>query len=234
MEDIWDPDRLKKISSVMERYSSHLSEGDRIRLGMEGDPCYIYRSTDEAPQGTVVSVHDSGHDKGMLRFVARLDSDETLIELDNRNVDPSKLWEIHPEYIETFQGKVNDRSKGQEEEKGGDDLRQEVSEIKDFVETFRGQEDTLRQELNEFKSNTASTLRFIASDLIRVAGGQTLEFSEEYADRYDMAISRGTNTTTSSKSEKKQKNDHVEFVKAVDYSNGYSGSMISESAVLTD
>lgn len=102
-EEIWSQERLRSISSVMERYSKHLAVGDRVRLGMEGDPCYMYRNAADAPVGTVVDVRRSSHDDGTVDFSLSLDGNtSTLVHLNNRSVHPNSIWEIDPAYMGEF------------------------------------------------------------------------------------------------------------------------------------
>ena len=96
MYDFWDEGRLRIVGDVMQRYGSVLREGDRIKLGMEGDPCDSYRG--EAPRGTVTTVLKD-EDSGFVQFWTQLD-DGRQTQLNNRDVE--HVWEIAPEYIETF------------------------------------------------------------------------------------------------------------------------------------
>ena len=112
MDPIWDPERLRVVGSVLSRYGAHLAEGDRVRLSMEGDPCAVYRAAEEAPRATVVEV-TRGAD-GDVRFRARLDGSDEIVERDNRTVDPKQLWEIDPDYLETFRAHVERAEKAQE------------------------------------------------------------------------------------------------------------------------
>jgi hypothetical protein len=190
--DLWDIDRIRNIGSIMERYSKHLEEGHRIRLGIDGDPCNIYRNASDAPVGTVVSIHKPENEEGMVRFSLRMDSDDTLIELDNRNVDPSKIWEIDPMYLDEFNDSML---------KNQDKHNKESIERESINEQYRGQTEARLADLTDqlsriedinadFRATTASTLRYIAADLLRLSQGEQVEFSQEYADRYDLAVSK--------------------------------------------
>lgn len=196
MEQLWDPERLRIVGSIMERYSRHLAEGHKIRLGIEGDPCSVYRHAEEAPSGTVVNIQKSDREGGITRFAVRLDSDDTLLELDNRSVDPTKIWEIHPDFIDEFRGSI-DVQQGTEPSDMNDVMISE--KIAEEYEEYRGQTNARFQEMTDqisrienangdFRSTTASTLRYIAADLLHLANGRPLEFSQHYADRYDMAV----------------------------------------------
>ena len=54
MDDIWDPERIETIGRIVTRYSEHLQVNDRIRVGVEGDPCTLYRSVE-----CIVAAHST-------------------------------------------------------------------------------------------------------------------------------------------------------------------------------
>lgn len=240
--NLWDPERLRIIGSIMERYSKHLAEGHRVRLGLEGDPCSIYRKAEDAPTGTVVSIQRPDDEGGMLRFAVKMDSDDTLIELDNRNVDPTKVWEIDPQFIDEFRGSIMDEN---DEEVHNDETKERVIDENYRGETearFTGIADQLSrlEDVNsDFRATTASTLRYIAADLLRLSQGEQLEFSQHYADRYDLAVQerdtsdddfRGSNLRRGKRDSRDDRHDfHSDDVESLAY-----GSGIQESDKLTD
>ena len=120
---LWDPERLSNIASVMSRYSQQLNIGDFIRLGIEGDPCYSYRSVDDAPVAKVRSLDRS--EDGFVSFEAEITDangqhDEQkygqVVQLDNRRIDPKQVWEIPPFHLDTFRGRVLKETAKEEEE----------------------------------------------------------------------------------------------------------------------
>ena len=104
-DSIWDPERLANVGWIMSRYSPHLQEGDRIQRGIEGDPCGVYRGSEGANGGGTVTRVTRGED-GLVTFTARMDATNDNVEFDNRSVSVDKVWEIHPEYVETFRGRI--------------------------------------------------------------------------------------------------------------------------------
>ena len=104
MSDIWDPERIRIVGSVLERYSAHIAPGHRIRCGMEGDECAVYRSSTDAPCATVTEVFREPN--GYVKFRAQMDGTGAIVDFDNRNIAPGAIWEIEPDYLETFRGHV--------------------------------------------------------------------------------------------------------------------------------
>ena len=137
MSDIWDPERIRIVGSVLERYSAHLAPGHRIRCGMEGDECSVYRSTSDAPTATVLEVFREPN--GYVKFRAQMDSSGAIVDFDNRNIAPGAIWEIEPEYLETFRGHVERSLEGgsavdverlfkEESQEAEEDVREEAED----------------------------------------------------------------------------------------------------------
>ena len=200
MADPWDPDRLRIVGSVITRYSEHIAPGHRIRLGMEGDPCSAYRAAEDAPSATVLDVTRDGDE---VRFRAERDDTGEVVERSNRDIAPDKLWEIHPDYLETFRRHVED----DDEQYAGDSVARQVDhKLQEFSTRLASLEESVRDEYRSadvslaskfeeaeaanraFRETMASTVRALAGDLMRTARGEGIEFAHQYADRYDLAV----------------------------------------------
>ena len=200
----WDPERLRIVGSVLSRYSAYLAPGHRIRLGMEGDPCSTFRSADDAPRATVVDVTHGDH--GEIHFRAQLDGSDTIIERDNRNVAPDRLWEIDPEYVEEFRDHVHRAQRSsaasrassptsvhenEEEPPTYAGTRDEIeyrSSVETHFQRVERQMEDMESANRAFRETMASTVRALAGDLLRAAQGAPIEFAHQYADRYDLAV----------------------------------------------
>ena len=196
--DIWDPSRIRTISSIMERASPHLKEGNRIRKGIEGDPCTPYRRAEDAARGTVKNV--TRDEDGTVTFDAIMDHSGEVVRFDNRGVHAEKIWEIDPSYISTFKGQVDGEEEGEEEMGERDTPLRKSIELEEAA-MFRGMMESrfdklesrlvdLEKNDTDFRSTTASSIRYLAADLMNTSRGDPLEFSGEYADRYDSALSQ--------------------------------------------
>ena len=203
MDATWDPERLRLVGSVLTRYAEHLAPGHRIRLGMEGDPCAVYRAADDAPGATVLDVTRDGD---VVRFRAQRDDTGEVIERSNRDVGADMLWEIHPDYLATFRAHV-EASEGASDDDAYAGLQSKVeSQLSDFAsrlatledsvrDDYRSSETSLARKFEEaeaanraFRETMASTVRALAGDLMRTARGEGIEFAHQYADRYDLAV----------------------------------------------
>ena len=72
--DLLAPDRIETLGRIMSRYGDHLRVNDKIRIGVEGDPCNAYRSVEDAPCATVIDVER--RDDGFVKFKARFDQSQ--------------------------------------------------------------------------------------------------------------------------------------------------------------
>lgn len=187
MQDaLWDPERVGLVGSILTRYSTHLAAGHRIRMGLEGDPCSTYRSASEAPCATVLDVQREP--TGMVRFRAQLDGSGAVVELDNRNVSPDRVWEIDPAFLDTFRGVVA-RARGDDDPDDDAPRADPIAEFRgavdDELSSMRARVETLEQTGRELRETVASAVRELAGDLMRSARGEEPVFAGAYADRYD-------------------------------------------------
>lgn len=208
MEELWDPERLRIVGSILNRYSAHIAPGHRIRLGMEGDPCNVYRSGESAPRATVLDVRRDAN--GLVQFRAKLDDSDTVIDLDNRTVSADRIWEIDPEYLEIFRGHVSnegappspvtsmqhtlDASLGGERDMTSQQQGESTemvayrSSVEHQLTRLGEQMEHIESSNRTFRETMASTVRALAGDLLRTSHGAPIEFAHQYADRYDLAV----------------------------------------------
>lgn len=218
MASIWDPERLRIAGDILSRYSEHLAPGHRIRLTMEGDPCVppSYRSSEGNERVATVS-RVSRREDGFVEFDAIVDESQEVLHLDNRNVDPMKLWEINPDDMDAFRASIglNDdesddddakyaAARKQDDERYGrlaneiEDLRVEISEMS----KLRSEIDELRRDASEFKNTFTDSLRMLSGDVLKAKRGEDVDFAGQFADRYDEAHLDPPVTSTSKQSEK--------------------------------
>ena len=178
--ELWHPDRLATVGWIMDRYSEHLQPNDRIRIGQEGDPCSSYRSASESPCARVDNIHKDSD--GTVRFRAVFEESGEAIELDNRNISPNRIWELHPNQVDEFRGRV-ERATHQQVDEPEDDMLQGIqTRIVDME--YRG---------TAMEKTIGGAIRELAGDLMRVHSGKSPSFSIRFAGDYDDTI---INTTT--------------------------------------
>ena len=212
-ESVWDPGRISNIGWLLSRYSEHIQPSDRIKLGIEGDPCGMYRGVEDAP--TAIVSHVSREENGIVKLTAVLEDSNVEVELDNRNVSPEKVWEIHPDFVDTFRGRVHGETEADEvddaDREGStpdDDVRHLTDVDDDFRSSVKINVDILGERLkrmenaeSELERTIASAVRELAGDLMRAYRGEEPEFAYRYADRYDLALTRSGTRSTNTEEE---------------------------------
>ena len=153
-----------------------LEPGDRIRLGIEGDPECPYRGEADTPTATVVDVDRSDTDKVGIR--ATLDGGRGTLELDDQETNALWVWEIADE--DAFRGRLATDTSPQQEDR----YRSAMDRLDELEIAVREQKEVETQ----FRATMASTVRELAGDILRTVQGQQAEFAHRYADRYDLAL----------------------------------------------
>lgn len=157
--DVLDPQRVATAGWIMKRYSEYLRVGDHVTLGMEDDPCF--RSTDARPSARVVAI-DRDAD-GTVRFRASLDDSGEIVHRTNTGVGRDEIWEIHPDAVATFRGRV---SGGAE-----DEIQDRLRRIE-----YRG---------TTTEGDLAQAVHKLAIDMVRVFRGEAPTFSEQFVEKAD-------------------------------------------------
>ena len=151
--DIWDSERVRMVGAVLNRYGTFLRPGDRIRMGMEGDPCSVYRGVEStAPCATVLGpVHRD--DSGVVRFRATLDVSKQVVNLDTAQVAPDNMWEVEPEFLSEnafFDGREpNARDPGYRSSDEPDDVAAHLASFGVSLEGIRERVASIETELSE-------------------------------------------------------------------------------------
>jgi hypothetical protein len=212
------PKRLETLDLIMSLYGKYLEPDDKIRIGVEGDPCTRFRSVDDSPCATVEEVLERRED-GFLRFRAVMGGSGKTCEFTNRSFDPESVWELHPDSVDSFSSRVNG-FRGTSSYRSVpypqiDELKDKVKDMEDKIalitrdvserlttleeaqqnnSSFRGSESAegeihgLKESEKVFRETMASTIRALAGDTLRVSKGEPVEFAHQYVDRYDLAL----------------------------------------------
>lgn len=203
---VWNADRLATVGDVLDRLSTKLERGYHLRLGMEGDECYPFRSTEEAPKLEVLDV--TREPNGYVRFRAR-DAAGTEYDLDNRNVAPDRIWEADPDHMPGSYRGDDDAASATSPPPGtpADDeaedpfathrsaVAADIAEVRARIESLetatRAYRATSRVDESadrEFRSTMGEAVYALANDLMRVSRGETPEFAMKYAARWTDAV----------------------------------------------
>jgi hypothetical protein len=154
---------------------------------------------------------------GAVNFTAQMDGTHALVRLDNRNVAPDRIWEIEPDYLETFRGFVDRALDGTSAHSDGNDEdaaaaatdedgaaatpREEAREECDdpsktsssadrhaFRSAVDEQFTALESRVGRVERDLAAAVAELAGDLMRSSRGVELQFCDRYVDRYEAAV----------------------------------------------
>ena len=214
MTDVFDPERLRQVGSVLERYAKHIAPGHIIRLGMEGDPASTFRSTEDAPSGRVLDV--THHEGGEISFRASLQGDqEKIVTLNNRDIDPARIWEIHPDHLSSFREDIfrgeemdgvaeamtsagEDEAQEQEQEEARraqeaeDERRREQqkyrSSVDEHLQRLEARLEEQAEKSHHFRAAMAEAVRGLSDDILRAQRGEAVQFADDYASSFDRHV----------------------------------------------
>ena len=149
----YDADRISKISQIMPQFSDVARPGDRVLMGLEGDPLFPY-SSESRPGATIMDVQKSG-DEYLIDLQM---GDGSTKHVSSLTLSPTETWEFTED---AFRG-VLDR---QEPETQPSDYRGNDNSVESEISQLRAELDTERQttrdinnKLLSFKCPTTSPL----------------------------------------------------------------------------
>jgi hypothetical protein len=177
--DFWNADRLTSVASVINRYAPHMYDGAKIRDQIEGDPCNSYSNPDEAPSGYARNVVH--HEDGKVTFDVEM-SDGKVVSYDNRDVQ--RVWEVHPDFIETFRGAVDTEKKSSKEEIEVPTSSDQVYRgLERGLESVQEELATVRDVNADFRATIGDTIARLAQDVLNF--GKDAPFCKEYLKGYE-------------------------------------------------
>jgi len=181
-DQLWDPERLRGIASILNRYSAHLQPGHKIRLGVEGDPCSSYRSADESPVATVTEVER--RDDGYVSFAAQLDESGEVIQLDNRDIE--KVWELHPSSENAFREAMEQQVTQTPPAIDVDEVKRDVvGSVQEIVQQVRAEHEEVMASHKELKEAYADAIHNLSKDIFLVYNKCPPVFAKEFVRMYE-------------------------------------------------
>ena len=177
MDALYEPDRITRVTRLMQQYSPLLYTGVRLRRGIEGDPCNTYRSAAESPCGTITELEREGD---VVRFTLKMDGSGELVKMSNTNVYGREVWEPAPG--ETFADLATNT------DPVASLYGRAAAEIKTLQDDLQKE-----QQLNsEFRASMGQVVQHLVSDLLLTYRGKEPVFAGQYADRHDRFGTPGT------------------------------------------
>ena len=181
MTDLYDPDRVSKLKTIQTRFGSYARVGDRILLGIRGDPALpaSYRGAQGQPQGTIVKIKNEGTPGAILRV--KLDGEKygkSSVTLYPHQLSGDKVWEFADDTWEH----VKARAQQPQGYRGSADSTDEVS-------TLRAQLDTVMREFQSYKSSTSNWKEAVVDSLHHMSNeiayrNPDAKFSKVFTEEY--------------------------------------------------
>ncbi len=177
---MYNPDRIQKIGEIMPGLCEYAQAGDKIHLGLEGDPEFpaAYRGTSR-PTGTIQSIRNEGD---ATIVTAKMDDGRTR-ELSSRTIGAYDTWEFTEEGFRGVLAREEKKSARAEqalEYRGTSDsdtksLETKIAQLEDFVESQQA-----------FRKVVVSTMSEIAKDVVNLSkvNGLEAKFCGTLTDRY--------------------------------------------------
>lgn len=165
---MYSPDRVRKISEIMPKFSEHVAVGDEIALGLEGDPAYPASYKSSRPVGIVTNVTKTEHTGVDLKV--RL-QDGHKVKVAAHSIDPRYVWEYTDNSFQKVLQRATESREAQFNStaivKADPDIN-DVSSLRDEIAQVK---DMLQNEIREsraFNNTVIASMNEIAADVCAV------------------------------------------------------------------
>ena len=183
---LYDKQRIDRISNIVPVFTTHAMVGDRIVFGLEGDPLYPRSYLSARPSGVITRIKNQGKPSATLRV--RMDRNGKHVDIDCTNVGPERLWEFEPDTYE----RVVERSTPVEERKsvnegGGGAAHVSLStydQLRERVERLACRLEAASLEDKNFRKAMVASMSELANELAKTTSGGEQSFSNQFAKEY--------------------------------------------------
>lgn len=88
MQDVYNPDRIEKISKIMPQFNKVARAGDEVLLGLEGDPAFPFKASNR-PTATIERVN---HTEAGTEVTLKM-ADGSTRHVSEYSIAPNEVWE---------------------------------------------------------------------------------------------------------------------------------------------
>ena len=113
MSELYEQDRVQRLSRIQRSFSSAVRTGDQIEFGLRGDPLFPPDYKSSRPQGRVMRVKGVGTDGASIRV--RL-TNGSVVDVMPYTLDPRRVWEFTDDHFQKVVERNNVASLGTERE----------------------------------------------------------------------------------------------------------------------
>ena len=96
MSQIYDEDRVRRLSKIQRSFCSAVRVGDVVEFGLQGDPQFPEEYRSNRPAGKVIRVKGVGTDGASIRVKLNTGS---VVDVMPYSLDPRRVWEFSDEHF---------------------------------------------------------------------------------------------------------------------------------------
>ena len=168
-QNLYNPERVKKIGEIMPGLLGYAEPGDEITLGLHGDPEFPSAYRGSRPVGIIKNIKN---ENGTTIVEARMDGGE-ILNLPSTSIGAYDTWEFTDKGFKNVLKREEEKASRSE---GA--FRGSVNESSSLEHRIQKLEDSIRKiELNQnsFRSTIVSTFKEVANDVHSLGEKQGLE-----------------------------------------------------------
>ena len=163
--DMYNPERIQKISEIIPRFNAHVQPNDEIMFGLEGDPMFPKSFVANRPTGVVQKVKNSGGSAENATIRVKMNNGQ-IKDIPYGSVNPETLWEFTDETFQKVLKRSIDRNMPEDntpEYRGATDL-DSVESLRAELTALKGSMDAERAETQNFNNALIATINEMAGD----------------------------------------------------------------------
>jgi|MDTE01.1.fsa_nt_gb hypothetical protein len=189
MPNVFDPERVSKISKIMPQFSDVAKVGDEVHMGLVGDPAFPYQDG-ARPVATVSSVEKHGENVQINLAM----EDGTTKKVDKYTISPDGVWEFTDESFknvlqrerEAFEMRAEARMQPRKEEISYRGIDAANAEIQKLRAELQAEKELVRN----FHNTYIASLSELASDICKLDTDHAANFCRTFKAEYEKMVSR--------------------------------------------
>lgn len=181
---VFDQERIAKIREIMPKFADVAMVGDRVMMGLQGDPMDPYKGNDR-PTATIVN---KSADEVTLKM-----ADNSRRTVSKYAIAPKDVWEFTDDSFKNVltreKAKVMEASRAETTtvQAKSNDLASEVAQLRSELATERNL-------TRDFHKTYIASMRELAADVCKIdaaTGNKHASFCRTFRDQYSKMESRG-------------------------------------------
>ena len=179
-QQIYDTERIRKISQIMPEFSNVARPGDEVYMGLEGDPCFPYLDC-KRPVGVVQHVDSSNADE----TIVTLNIDNVQKKVSSLSLSPRDVWEFTDK---SFRGVLQRNAPNEPASaspppyRGGADHKS-VQALQADIDAIASKLTAQNENTRAFQNTLITSLSAMADDIVAL-GGKKASFSNTLSTAY--------------------------------------------------